>query len=51
MKNKSINRNPLLPYKGGFIQFESRPITIENGIVSNKMSKEDSIKRMMDDRK
>lgn len=51
MKNKSINTNPMLPYKGGFIQFESRPITVENGIVSNKMSKEDSIKRMIASRK
>lgn len=51
MKNKSINTNPLLPYKGGFIQFESRPITVENGIVSNKIGKDDSIKRMMADRK
>lgn len=51
MKNKSINTNPMLPYKGGFIQFESRPITIENGVISNKMSKEDFIKRMMADRK
>lgn len=52
MNSKSMkNANPMLPYKGGLMQFESRPVTIENGIVSNKMSKEEFIKRMMADKK